>query len=171
MITDIDNETDSGNDGTDHAVSPTSSFSSWRGRNESGTITARARTSTDKHESDKDKTQQSSSGTETAYLLSSWVLENYVKPILLEDSIELIKDLLREFVNWYEEESIYYNELIEECCEREELDKVESFNGQITALNSSFREQIHLIILHCDELLRTGRTDLKRNERKIRRRR
>ena len=91
--------------------------------------------------------------TERAYPLSSWVLENYVKPILLEDSIELIKDLLGKFVNWYEEESIYYNELIEECCEREELDKVENFNGQITALNSSFREQIHLILLHCDELI------------------
>ena len=90
--------------------------------------------------------------TERTYPLSSWVLENYVKPILLEDSIELIKDLLGKFANWYEEEPIYYNELIEECCEREELDKVESFNGQITALNSSFREQLHLIRMHCQQL-------------------
>ena len=149
MITDIDTETESDYDDTDHAVSPTSSSSSWRGRNENGTITARAKTSTDKHEGEKESTK---SDNET-YLLSSWVLENYVKPILLEDSIELINDLLGKFVNWYEEESIYYNELIEECCEREELDKVESLNGQITALNSSFREQLHLIILHCDELL------------------
>ena len=75
----------------------------------------------------------------------------------LEDSIELIKDLLGKFENWYEEESIYYNELIEECCEREELDKVESFNGQMTALNGFFQEQIHLIRMHCHQI--NGQTE------------
>ena len=158
MITDIYTETESDYDDTDHAVSPTSSSSSWRGRNENGTITARAKTSTDKHEGEKESTK---SDTE-AYPLSSWVFKNYVEPILLEDSIELLKDLLGKFADWYEEESIYYNELMEECCEREELDKVESLNGQITALNSSFREQLHLIRMHCQQL--DDRTDEQSDE-------
>ena len=143
-------ETDSDNDDTDHAVSPTSSSSSWRGRNESGTITARARTSTNEHESDKDKTQQSSSGTETEYILSSSVFRDYVKPILMEDSQETIDELSRKFGNWFREETDFHEELIKHYCEKEEFDKVNIFMAQWTAVTQFFREQVHLIRLHCD---------------------
>ena len=161
-------ETDSDNDDTDHAVSPTSSSSSWRGRNESGTITARARSSTNKHESDKEKTQQSSSGTETKYILSSSVFRDYVKPILMEDSQETIDELSRKFGNWFREETDFHEELIKHYCEKEEFDKVNIFMAQWTAVTQFFREQVHLIRLHCDciEILAgEERTSSQMNER------
>ena len=152
MITDIYTETESDYDDTDHAVSPTSSSSSWRGRDESGTITARARTSTNKHENEKDKTQQSSFDSITAYLLSSSILRNYVQAILLEDSVELINDLLREFKNWFREEIDFCDKLIKIYCEKEEFDKVNILMAQRTTFAQLFREQVHLIRLHCDEI-------------------
>ena len=145
-------ETDSDYDDTDHAVSPASSSSSWRGRNESGTIIARARTSTNKHENEKDKTQQSSFDSITAYLLSSSILRNYVQAILLEDSVELINDLLREFKNWFREEIDFCDKLIKIYCEKEEFDKVNILMAQRTTFAQLFREQVHLIRLHCDEI-------------------
>ena len=153
-------ETDSDNDDTDHAFSPTPLFSSRRGRNEGETAITRARTSTDKHESENESTN---SGTETEYILSSSVLRDYVQLILLEDSVEPINDLLREFRNWFREETDFREELIKIYCEKEEFDKVNIFMAQCTTFAQFFREQVRL---HCDEILaREERTLSEMNER------
>ena len=107
-------ETDSDYDDTDHTVSPTFSSSSWRGRNESGTITARAKTSTYKHESDEDSAVSWSSWTGTEFSSLSSIFETYVKPVLNEDSIESVKRLAEELKNWFREVRKFMTKMAEE---------------------------------------------------------